>query len=64
VRHWQLGIGLGQVGEFSFVLAGILGARGLITFELFTAMLSTVVLTIAASAVLVRVGKRPVAAGA
>src|SRR6266853_1378594 len=63
VRHWQLGIGLGQVGEFSFVLAGILAARGLITFELFTAMLSTVVLTIAASAVLVRVGKRPVAAG-
>ncbi len=63
VRHWQLGIGLGQVGEFSFVLAGILLARGLITFELFTAMLSTVVLTIAASAVLVRVGKRPVAAG-
>ncbi len=64
VRHWQLGVGLGQVGEFSFVLAGILAARGLITFELFTAMLSTVVLTIAASAVLVRVGKRPVAAAA
>jgi len=64
VRHWQLGIGLGQVGEFSFVLAGILLARGLITVELFTAMLATVVLTIAASAVLVRVGKRPVAAAA
>ncbi len=64
VRHWQVGIGLGQVGEFSFVLAGILLARGLITFELFTAMLSTVVLTIGASAVLVRVGKRPVAAAA
>jgi len=64
VRHWQLGIGLGQVGEFSFVLVGILLARGLITFDLFTAMLSTVVLTIAASAVLVRVGKRPVAAAA
>ena len=64
VRHWQLGIGLGQVGEFSFVLAGILLARGLITVELFTAMLATVVLTIAASAVLVRVGNRPVAAAA
>lgn len=61
VRHWQMGIGLGQVGEFSFVLAGILVARGLITFELFTAMLTTVVLTIAASAMLVRVGKRPAA---
>src|SRR5713226_8243166 len=60
VHHWQLGIGLGQVGEFSFVLAGILLARGLIPAELFTAMLATVVLTIAASAVLVRVGKRPV----
>ena len=54
VRHLQLGIGLGQVGEFSFVLAGILLARGLIPSELFTAMLATVVLTIAASAVLVR----------
>src|SRR5713226_9524892 len=60
VRHWQLGIGLGQVGEFSFVLAGILLARRLIPGELFTAMLATVVLTIAASAVLVRVGKRGV----
>ncbi len=60
VRHLQLGIGLGQVGEFSFVLAGILLARGLIPGELFTAMLATVVLTIAASAVLVRIGKRPV----
>jgi CPA2 family monovalent cation:H+ antiporter-2 len=55
VRHWQLGIGLGQVGEFSFVLVGILLARDLIPPELFTAMLATVVLTIAASAVLVRV---------
>jgi CPA2 family monovalent cation:H+ antiporter-2 len=54
VRHWQLGIGLGQVGEFSFVLVGILLARDLIPPELFTAMLATVVLTIAASAVLVR----------
>ena len=58
VRHVQLGIGLGQVGEFSFVLAGILLARGLIPSELFTAMLATVVLTIAASAVLVRTQKR------
>jgi predicted Kef-type K+ transport protein len=48
------------VGEFSFVLAGILLARSLIPAELSTAMLATVVLTIAASAVLVRIGKRPV----
>jgi CPA2 family monovalent cation:H+ antiporter-2 len=59
VHHWQLGIGLGQVGEFSFVLAGILLARGLIASELFTAMLATVVMTIALSAVLVRIGRRP-----
>jgi len=58
VRHWQLGIGLGQVGEFSFVLVGLLLARDLIPPELFTAMLATVVLTIAASAVLVRIGRR------
>ncbi len=58
VHHLQLGVGLGQVGEFSFVLAGILLASRLIPPQLFTAMLATVVLTIAASAVLVRVGKR------
>jgi len=61
VRHWQLGVGLGQVGEFSFVLAGILAGRALIPSELFTAVLATVVITIAASAVLVRFGKRPAA---
>ena len=59
VRHWQLGVGLSQVGEFSFVLAAIMLKRGLIPAELFTAMLSTVVLTIAGSAVLVRTGKKP-----
>ncbi len=59
VRHWQLGVGLGQVGEFGFVLAGILLARGLIPSELFMAMLSTVALTIAASAIVVQVGRRP-----
>jgi CPA2 family monovalent cation:H+ antiporter-2 len=58
VRHWQLGIGLGQVGEFSFVLVGLLLTRDLIPPELFAAMLATVVLTIAASAVLVRISKR------
>lgn len=60
VRHWQLGIGLGQVGEFSFVLATIMLNRALIPAQMFTAILATVVLTIAASAVLVRLGKRPV----
>ena len=41
------------------MLAGILLARGLIPSELFMAMLSTVALTIAASAIVVRVGRRP-----
>jgi CPA2 family monovalent cation:H+ antiporter-2 len=59
VRHWQLGIGLGQVGEFSFVLATIMLSRGLIHSDLFTAVLATVVITIAVSAVLVRLGRRP-----
>ena len=58
VRHWQLGVGLAQLGEFSFVLAGLLVSRGLIVPELFTAVLASVVITIAASAVLVRIGKR------
>jgi CPA2 family monovalent cation:H+ antiporter-2 len=59
VRPWQLAIGLGQVGEFSFVLATIgLGAK-VIPSTLYVAMLSTVVLTIAASTILVRLGHQP-----
>jgi CPA2 family monovalent cation:H+ antiporter-2 len=59
VRPWQLAVGLGQVGEFSFVLATIgLGAK-VIPHALYAAMLSTVVLTIAASTILVRLGHRP-----
>jgi CPA2 family monovalent cation:H+ antiporter-2 len=58
VRPWQLAIGLGQVGEFSFVLATIVLGRSLIPAELFTAILATVVLTIALSTILVRLGKR------
>jgi Kef-type K+ transport system membrane component KefB len=54
----QLAVGLGQVGEFSFVLATIVLGRSLIPAELFTAILTTVVLTIAASTVLVRLGTR------
>ncbi len=61
VRPGQLAIGLGQVGEFSFVLATIVVGRALIPPELYTALLATVVLTIVASTVLVRV--RPLRAG-
>jgi CPA2 family monovalent cation:H+ antiporter-2 len=55
VRAVQLGTGLGQVGEFSFVLASAGVARGLIPAELYAAILGTVVVTIVGSTVLVRV---------
>ena len=50
----QLAIGLGQVGEFSFVLASAALAIGLIGSDLFAAVLGTVVASIVASTVLVR----------
>ena len=59
VNRLQLATGLGQVGEFSFVLATIVVARNLIPNELFTAIIVSVVLTIAVSTVAVRlVGRR------
>ena len=50
----QLAVGLGQVGEFSFVLASTGLALGLISGELFAAVLGTVVISIVLSTVLVR----------
>jgi CPA2 family monovalent cation:H+ antiporter-2 len=50
----QLGIGLSQVGEFSFVLASAGAALGLIAGDLYAAVLGAVVISIAASTVLVR----------
>jgi CPA2 family monovalent cation:H+ antiporter-2 len=55
-RPLQVGIGLAQIGEFSFVLATIGLAHNLIPGELYAAILASVVITIAASTVLVRVG--------
>jgi CPA2 family monovalent cation:H+ antiporter-2 len=55
-RPLQVGIGLAQIGEFSFVLATIGLAHNLIPKELYAAILASVVITIAASTVLVRVG--------
>lgn len=60
VRPRQLAVGLGQVGEFSFVLASVGVARGALPASLYTALLLSVVLTIAASTVLVRL--RPLSA--
>jgi CPA2 family monovalent cation:H+ antiporter-2 len=58
VRPRQLAVGLGQVGEFSFVLGSVGMARGAIPPELYTALLAAVVLTIALSTVAVRLPVR------
>jgi CPA2 family monovalent cation:H+ antiporter-2 len=55
-RPRQIATGLGQIGEFSFVLATIGVSRGVIPSELYAAILAAVVVTIAASTLLVRVG--------
>jgi CPA2 family monovalent cation:H+ antiporter-2 len=57
-RPAQLGIGLGQVGEFSFVLASVGVAQGVVEPELYAAVLGAVVVTIIGSTILVRVVRR------
>jgi K+:H+ antiporter len=64
VRPWQMAIGLGQIGEFSFVLASIVLGRALIPSTLFNAVLVAVVVTIAVATTLVKLGNRPVPAQA
>jgi CPA2 family monovalent cation:H+ antiporter-2 len=58
VRPWQLAAGLGQMGEFSFVLASIGVAGRLISAQVYTAILSCVVLTIAFATLAVRAAPR------
>jgi CPA2 family monovalent cation:H+ antiporter-2 len=53
-RPLQLAVGLGQVGEFSFVLASVGLAAGVIERPLYAAMLSAVAITIAVSTIAVR----------
>ncbi|HET7467678.1 MAG TPA: cation:proton antiporter [Candidatus Dormibacteraeota bacterium] len=53
-RPLQLAVGLGQVGEFSYVLGALALTAGIITNQLETALVAAVVITIAASSVLVR----------
>jgi monovalent cation:H+ antiporter-2, CPA2 family len=50
----QLAIGLGQVGEFSFVLASVGVGAKVVPPELYAAVLASVAITIVASTVLVR----------
>jgi CPA2 family monovalent cation:H+ antiporter-2 len=58
-RPLQLSVGLGQMGEFSFVIVSVGVVAGVVSAGLFAATLGTVVITIAASAVLARmVGPR------
>jgi Kef-type K+ transport system membrane component KefB len=55
----QLAVGLGQAGEFSFVLASAALGLGFIGDGLYAAVLGTVALSIAGSTILVRrVGRR------
>ena len=53
-RPAQLAIGLGQMGEFSFVLAAAAATAGAISQDLYVAMIAAVAVTVAASTVLVR----------
>jgi CPA2 family monovalent cation:H+ antiporter-2 len=58
-RPGQLTIGLGQIGEFSFVLASLGLATGVFDELLYTAILAAVAISIAASTILVRLFPRP-----
>jgi len=57
VSRWQLALGLGHIGEFSFVLASVGVAEGLIPARVYTAILTGVVTTISLAAIVVR--RRP-----
>jgi monovalent cation:H+ antiporter-2, CPA2 family len=57
VSPWQLAAGLGQIGEFSFVLASVGVAEQLITPRVYAAILCGVVATIILSTIVVR--RRP-----
>jgi CPA2 family monovalent cation:H+ antiporter-2 len=50
-RRAQLGVGLGQIGEFSFVVLGLGTAAGVVSPGQFSAALGAAAVTIAASAV-------------
>jgi CPA2 family monovalent cation:H+ antiporter-2 len=55
----QLAVGLGQVGEFSYVLGALALSAGLISKEANAGLIGAVVVSIAASSVLVRLAHRP-----
>jgi CPA2 family monovalent cation:H+ antiporter-2 len=53
-RRLQLAVGLGQIGEFSFVVLGLGVAAGVVTAAQSSGALAAAAVTIAASAVAVR----------
>ena len=53
-NHGQLAIGLGQIGEFGFVLATVAVARGVLPGEVYAALLAAVAVSIGGSSILVR----------
>jgi monovalent cation:H+ antiporter-2, CPA2 family len=57
-RPAQLAIGLGQMGEFSFVLGAAAASVGAIAGDVYVALIATVATTIAGSTVLVRLAGR------
>ncbi len=59
VRRLQLAVGLGQVGEFSYVLGALALGGGLISSEVSSGLIGAVVISIAASSILVRAVHRP-----
>jgi CPA2 family monovalent cation:H+ antiporter-2 len=54
VRPTQLGVGVSQIGEFSFVLGSLAFTEDVITRSQFTGLLVAVVLSITASTILIR----------
>jgi CPA2 family monovalent cation:H+ antiporter-2 len=54
VRPTQIGVGVSQIGEFSFVLGSLAFAEGVITRSQFTGLLVAVVISITASTILIR----------
>ena len=57
VRHLQLGVGMSQIGEFSFVLGSAALAQGALTQSQFTGILLAVVASIVVSVLAVRAFK-------
>jgi CPA2 family monovalent cation:H+ antiporter-2 len=55
-RPAQIAVGLGQIGEFSYVLGALALGGGLITREMNAALVGAVVISIGASSIIVRLG--------